>query len=352
MALGRLAQLVVGRLVDATVDRRHRLAGKDHDEGPAGTGTRRCRTDGRPRGLAERRARRSAHGAARRRGHALPRPGDGRPGNRPHPATSPRSRRPTSRSSSTSGSPTSGSSAAGRRPRRPRASWSRPCSTTASRSSTPTTRWYARWQAAPPRPSVLVGLADDAAVRAAKVWLDDRGRPAFELVTPARQPRSTPEPRRPPLRHERARGRGRGARGRAWTSTRVAERLSAAVPQSRWRMEVSERADGVTIVNDAYNANPDSMRAALQTLPALATGRRTWAVLGEMLELGPASTDEARGRRQARGRSSASRAWSSWGRAPRRSSGAAPGGRAAGLGLRPATPHRRLSTFAQGPAAR
>ena len=54
-------------------------------------------------------------------------------------------------------------------------------------------------------------------------------------------------------------------------------------------MEVHERADGVTVVNDAYNANPDSMRAALEALAAIGRGRagaRTFAVLGEMRELG------------------------------------------------------------------
>ena len=67
---------------------------------------------------------------------------------------------------------------------------------------------------------------------------------------------------------------------------------------SRWRMERTERADGVTIINDAYNANPDSMRAALVTLAELGLpdeqghARRTWAVLGAMLELGPDSVLE------------------------------------------------------------
>ncbi len=73
--------------------------------------------------------------------------------------------------------------------------------------------------------------------------------------------------------------------------------LDAAGPTSRWRMEVTERADGVTVVNDAYNANPDSMRAALAALRAIADAaapppRRTWAVLGEMLELGGDSRAE------------------------------------------------------------
>ena len=59
-------------------------------------------------------------------------------------------------------------------------------------------------------------------------------------------------------------------------------------------MEVTERADGVTVVNDAYNANPDSMRAALKRARGDGPGgrRRTWAVLGEMLELGDDSVAE------------------------------------------------------------
>ncbi|UXN30663.1 UDP-N-acetylmuramoyl-tripeptide--D-alanyl-D-alanine ligase [Glutamicibacter sp. M10] len=72
----------------------------------------------------------------------------------------------------------------------------------------------------------------------------------------------------------------------------IASSLDGRAAGSRWRMERIERADGVSIINDAYNANPESMRAALVTLAELglgedgAPGRRTWAVLGEMLELG------------------------------------------------------------------
>lgn len=67
-------------------------------------------------------------------------------------------------------------------------------------------------------------------------------------------------------------------------------------PASRWRMEMSTSASGVTVINDAYNANPDSMKAALKTLAALGHSRgptcRTFAVLGEMRELGDQSQQE------------------------------------------------------------
>ncbi len=63
---------------------------------------------------------------------------------------------------------------------------------------------------------------------------------------------------------------------------------------SKWRMEVTEASNGVTVINDAYNANPESMRAALKTLAQLGSRgprRRTWAILGEMRELGEYSVD-------------------------------------------------------------
>ncbi|WP_462417325.1 UDP-N-acetylmuramoyl-tripeptide--D-alanyl-D-alanine ligase [Kytococcus sp. Marseille-QA3725] len=70
--------------------------------------------------------------------------------------------------------------------------------------------------------------------------------------------------------------------------------LGRAEAQSRWRMEVTEREDGVTVINDGYNANPESMTAALTALRDMAHGRRTWAVLGGMLELGPDSAEHHR----------------------------------------------------------
>lgn len=81
---------------------------------------------------------------------------------------------------------------------------------------------------------------------------------------------------------------------------KIARALNKAAATSKWRMARTDRADGVTVINDAYNANPESMAAALRTLAQLgrtvdpATGQphRTWAVLGAMLELGDASVEE------------------------------------------------------------
>ncbi|OBK44509.1 UDP-N-acetylmuramoyl-tripeptide--D-alanyl-D-alanine ligase, partial [Mycobacterium kubicae] len=74
------------------------------------------------------------------------------------------------------------------------------------------------------------------------------------------------------------------------TMQQAADALATAGPVSRHRMQVTTRADGVTVIDDAYNANPDSMRAGLQALAWIAHDgpeqRRSWAVLGEMAELG------------------------------------------------------------------
>ncbi|MGH6657249.1 MAG: UDP-N-acetylmuramoyl-tripeptide--D-alanyl-D-alanine ligase [Actinocrinis sp.] len=75
----------------------------------------------------------------------------------------------------------------------------------------------------------------------------------------------------------------------------VVRGLSAAEALSGGRMAVSERSDGVVVIDDAYNANPESTRAALKALAVLVRARpgaRAWAVLGTMLELGEQSDEE------------------------------------------------------------
>ena len=76
----------------------------------------------------------------------------------------------------------------------------------------------------------------------------------------------------------------------------VAHALAAAGPVSKHRMQVATRGDGVTVINDAYNANPDSMQAGLKALVWMAREggekRRSWAILGEMAELGDDAISE------------------------------------------------------------
>lgn len=132
---------------------------------------------------------------------------------------------------------------------------------------------------------VTYGESDGADVRAVDVALDERGRARFELVAP--QGRAVVALRLVGEHHvANALAAAAVALDAGAAVGAVAEALTEAEPRSRWRMEVVERADGVTVVNDAYNANPESMRAALKALVALAGGRRSWAVLGEMRELG------------------------------------------------------------------
>jgi UDP-N-acetylmuramoyl-tripeptide--D-alanyl-D-alanine ligase len=134
---------------------------------------------------------------------------------------------------------------------------------------------------------VTFGCAPGSAgqVRAADVRLDDAGRPSFTLLTPEG---SAPVTLRLHGAHNvpnalaaaaLAGELGLGLDG-------IADGLCAAVARSRWRMEVRRRPDGVTVINDAYNANPESVRAALDALAHMAQGGRGFAVLGHMAELG------------------------------------------------------------------
>ncbi|MEU0741809.1 UDP-N-acetylmuramoyl-tripeptide--D-alanyl-D-alanine ligase [Streptomyces sp. NPDC006134] len=144
---------------------------------------------------------------------------------------------------------------------------------------------------------ILFGESDEADVRAENVRLTDTGQPSFRLHTPSGA--SDVTMRLYGEHHvSNALAAAAVAHELGMSADEIAVALSEAGSLSRWRMEVTERPDGVTIVNDAYNANPESVRAALRALAAMAKGRRTWAVLGKMAELG----DEALAEHDAVGR--------------------------------------------------
>jgi UDP-N-acetylmuramoyl-tripeptide--D-alanyl-D-alanine ligase len=138
---------------------------------------------------------------------------------------------------------------------------------------------------------VTFGRGPSADVRAERVELDADGRARFLLHTPAgTAPATLPAP-------------GEHLVGCALATAAAASVLGlgpadvaaglAGASLSPGRMQVRRRPDGLTVVNDAYNANPSSMAAALKTLAALGRdGGRTLAVLGEMAELGPTAAVE------------------------------------------------------------
>jgi UDP-N-acetylmuramoyl-tripeptide--D-alanyl-D-alanine ligase len=136
---------------------------------------------------------------------------------------------------------------------------------------------------------VLVGESTAAQVRAVDVVLDEQARASFRILTPDGDA------------HVRLGLHGAHHVGNALIAAAVALELGVELPDvvtrltqaravSARRMAVTTRADGVTVVNDAYNASPESMRAALKTLATMSRRpdghRRAWAVLGPMGELG------------------------------------------------------------------
>jgi UDP-N-acetylmuramoyl-tripeptide--D-alanyl-D-alanine ligase len=138
---------------------------------------------------------------------------------------------------------------------------------------------------------VTFGVAGEVGWRG--VELDDLGRPAFELGHDGHwAPVRLLEAGAHQVPNAVAAATMAVAAGIAWDD--VLEGLERARSLSPWRMALHERADGLVVVNDAYNANPASMAAALDALAAIGRrggrgGRRTVAVLGEMLELGDSS---------------------------------------------------------------
>ncbi|WP_163505543.1 UDP-N-acetylmuramoyl-tripeptide--D-alanyl-D-alanine ligase [Fodinicola acaciae] len=138
---------------------------------------------------------------------------------------------------------------------------------------------------------VLTGRAEDADVRAEKVQLDEIGRPGFDIHVGGQM-----APVQMALYGEHHVGNALAAAAVAlelgMPLAAAAAGLSEATVVSRRRMEVSTRPDGVTVIDDTFNANPDSVRVALRNQAAIAGDRRRWLVLGEMAELGDTAEAE------------------------------------------------------------
>ena len=134
------------------------------------------------------------------------------------------------------------------------------------------------------------GRAPSANVRAEGVGMGPDGRPTFDLLAGGGRERVTLAV---PGEHMVSNALAAAAVGmELGVPIEVCAEALARAAVSRWRMETFETSDGVCVVNDAYNANPESMAAALKAATAMAADRRVVAVLGQMAELGDIGPEE------------------------------------------------------------
>ena len=273
-ALAALARAVVDRLPGLTIAGDHRVRGQDHHQGPGRPADRVARPDGVAAGLLQQRDRPPADRAAGHRADPVPGARAVRARARAHRRAVPDRAAAARAPCCASGTRTPASSAASTRSPGPRASCPRRC----------------------PPDGVAVLNADDPRVLAMA------GRTAARVVTFGRSPRRR-RPRRPaspldergparlhaghPARARRRSGCGctasttsptrwpprRWPASSAWTVAAVAAGLSAATARSRWRMEVTERPDGVTVDQRRLQRQPGGDGAPrCGTLAAMARG--------------------------------------------------------------------------------
>ncbi|MGH2679668.1 MAG: UDP-N-acetylmuramoyl-tripeptide--D-alanyl-D-alanine ligase [Actinomycetota bacterium] len=134
------------------------------------------------------------------------------------------------------------------------------------------------------------GARAEADVRATEIALDRDGRASFGLAADGAQ---VPVTLAVPGEHMVANALAAAAVGRAMgIPLRDAALALAEAGVSRWRMETFTTDGGVRVLNDAYNANPESIAAALRAARWMAGEGRLIAVLGEMAELGEIAAEE------------------------------------------------------------
>ena len=137
---------------------------------------------------------------------------------------------------------------------------------------------------------VMFGTTTEADVWVDDVELDELARPRFRLHTFAGD--ADVSMQLSGAHHAtNAAAAAAAALSRGIALDDVVAGLASAGTRSAHRMDLRRRDDGLLVVDDAYNANPDSMRSALEALARLGSGRRRWAVLGEMRELGEESVE-------------------------------------------------------------
>ena len=133
-----------------------------------------------------------------------------------------------------------------------------------------------------------INFGDNQEIRAADIEIRE-GRPHFDLVTPAGRDAVG---MRMVGAHQISNALAVAAIGTALDLPieLIASSLSTAEIVSKWRMELHD-VFGLLIINDSYNANPESMTAALRSLVLFAQerGGESWAFLGKMHELGESS---------------------------------------------------------------
>jgi len=133
-------------------------------------------------------------------------------------------------------------------------------------------------------PVIRWGLSPECDVTARDILLDQESRPSFDVVFARGTVRVTlPVPGRHNVYNALA--AAALALHLGVEPEVIAAGLSAA-SLSAMRMQVFTAASGITVINDAYNANPVSMRAAIETLAEMHADGRRIAVLGDMAELG------------------------------------------------------------------